>query len=245
MDEKFTSNIIKTAVIVVLIELVFIFSVAAANTSKTTRLQNETLQSSDVLKKHIHRNARNHMYIIMEKQEIIENTENSNDEKQDIVVEEETIFPEVSNEQNESEYPYANQVWIFLKDQGYSDYVCAGIIGNMMVECGGNTLALQPTIQRDNKYYGICQWSNKYFPEVYGLYLEEQCIFLISNLAATFNTYGYLYKSKFSYERFISLTNEKEVALAFAKCYERCGKGSYNRRKKCASIALNYFKNNK
>ena len=36
----------------------------------------------------------------------------------------------------------AQQVWTYLKSYGYSDSVAAGIIGNMMRECGGDTLNL-------------------------------------------------------------------------------------------------------
>lgn len=41
------------------------------------------------------------------------------------------------------EYPVATECWFYLKDLGYNDYVCAGIIGNMMAEVGGGTLNLQ------------------------------------------------------------------------------------------------------
>ena len=37
-----------------------------------------------------------------------------------------------------SEYPIATQVWLYMKEEfGWSDTVCAGIMGNMMAECGG------------------------------------------------------------------------------------------------------------
>ena len=59
-------------------------------------------------------------------------------------------YKEIYDEENAiwvaraEEYPVATYVWQFLDDAGYNDYVIAGIIGNMMVECGGHTLALQP-----------------------------------------------------------------------------------------------------
>ena len=37
----------------------------------------------------------------------------------------------------------ADQVWNFLANKGFSDGVNAGIIGNMMRECGGDTLDLK------------------------------------------------------------------------------------------------------
>jgi hypothetical protein len=66
-----------------------------------------------------------------------------------------------------SEYPVATQVWLFLKEElGYSDAVCAGIIGNMMAECGGHTLNLQWNLYNASYHYGLCQWSSRYYPEM-------------------------------------------------------------------------------
>ena len=55
------------------------------------------------------------------------------------------------------------------------------------------------------------------------------------------DTFGYAYKSNFNFNSFLNLENEKDVALAFAKCYERCGSDSYNSRKTNATKALEYF----
>lgn len=41
-------------------------------------------------------------------------------------------------------YPEATEVWIYLRHSlGYNEYVCAGILGNMMAEVGGGTLNLK------------------------------------------------------------------------------------------------------
>ena len=37
------------------------------------------------------------------------------------------------------------------------------------------------------------------------------------------------------------MTDIEEIALAFAKCYERCGSGSYDVRQSNALIAFEYF----
>ena len=42
-----------------------------------------------------------------------------------------------------AEYPAATEVWLYLKELGYNDYVCAGIMGNLMAETGGQTLNLE------------------------------------------------------------------------------------------------------
>jgi len=137
-------------------------------------------------------------------------------------------------------YPNATYIWEFLQAQGYNDYVCAGIIGNIMVEVGGNTLAIQPNLS-SSVYAGMCQWSLKYYPQTKGMSLEDQCNFLVSTVEEEFTSFGSSYKKGFSYESFCGLTSCREAALAFAKCYERCGSGTYALRQSCAEIAYNYF----
>ena len=139
------------------------------------------------------------------------------------------------------EYPVATYVWQFLDDARYNDYVIAGIIGNMMVECGGHTLALQPYIYSVDGYYGLCQWSRGYQDRVGDTDTEYQCQFLLDTIVYEIDTYGHLYKRGFDYSSFISLTNEKDAALAFARSYERCGFMSYGARRACATTAYNYF----
>ena len=39
--------------------------------------------------------------------------------------------------------PIATEIWLYLKKQGYNDYVCAGILGNIMAEVGGQTLNIR------------------------------------------------------------------------------------------------------
>lgn len=138
------------------------------------------------------------------------------------------------------EYPDAAEVWSILSEAGCSDYVCAGILGNMMAECGGQTLALQPYVSSSN-YYGMCQWNQAYRDKVWGASLEDQCNFLLNSMKYEIDTFGFCYASGFNYDKFLNLTNEKDVALAFAKCYERCGSGSYSIRQDNATTAYNYF----
>ena len=142
------------------------------------------------------------------------------------------------------EYPVAYEVWMLLKEAGYNDYVCAGIIGNMMCECGGNTLNLVYDVYNPTKYYyGLCQWNKSAYVEVFDCNVEEQVKFLIDTIQREFDVFGYAYKRGFNYEQFLDLDNEKNAALAFAKCYERCGSGSYSKRQSCATIAYEYFVN--
>ena len=140
------------------------------------------------------------------------------------------------------EYPIATKVWIYLKDLGYNDYVCAGIMGNMMAECGGQTLNLRWDARSPGgTFYGICQWSNLFFSQMHGTDLDAQLEFLKSNIEEEFNTFGYAYRSGFNYEKFLQMEDASDAALAFAKVYERCGSASYSVRQRNADKAYNYF----
>ena len=60
-----------------------------------------------------------------------------------------------------------------MKNLGWNDYVCAGILGNMMAEAGGGTLDLQTTIY-GNGFYGLCQWNQVFADKVWGADLKGQ-----------------------------------------------------------------------
>ena len=142
--------------------------------------------------------------------------------------------------EQEKEYPNATYVWKFLKQQGYNDYVCAGILGNMMAEVGGQTLNIKPFAINPSGYYGICQW-NKNHVNVWSKDLVGQCDYLEQTIESEFNTYGSKYKKGFNYEAFCELKDEGKAALAFAKSYERCSSKSYKQREKNAKVAYEYF----
>lgn len=142
----------------------------------------------------------------------------------------------------ESEYYYAAKTWEYFKQRGFSDAVVSGIIGNMMIETSGGSLALKPTIYNPSEeYYGLCQWSLKYRPSVADMSFENQLDYLYSDLKPEFNVFGNCYYRGFTYEEFIKIANPAEAALAFAAAYERCGSGSYDIREQAAIVAYNYF----
>ena len=142
----------------------------------------------------------------------------------------------------ENEHYYAAKVWLFLKQQGYSNAVTSGIIGNMMVETGGGTLNLVPNVfSSSGRYYGLCQWSLKYRPSVANMSFEDQLSYLMEDIEPEFETFGFCYKTNFSYDSFLSLKKPEQAAKAFAKVYERCGSRSYTARQKAAKKAYNYF----
>lgn len=137
-------------------------------------------------------------------------------------------------------YPSATTVWNYLHSCGYNDYVTAGILGNLMAEVGGNTLALQYDIS-NNTYYGMCQWNKQYYPNVIGKDLLGQCLFLTETLPPLLDGYGHRYAAGFDYNAFCNLTDERQAAEAFARCYERCGGTWHETRQNNATAALQFF----
>jgi hypothetical protein len=112
----------------------------------------------------------------------------------------------------------------------------------MMIECGGHTLELEPNIYSPGKaFYGICQWSARYYPEIIGTDFETQLAFLVETMPTEFDGFSYCFKKGFSYDEFLAMEDPAEAALAFAKVYERCGSGSYELRQRAAKTAYNYF----
>ena len=137
-------------------------------------------------------------------------------------------------------YPTATKIWKYLRKCGYNNYVCAGIMGNIMAECGGQSFAIQATLY-DHGYYGICQWSRRWYPDVQGQDLNYQLKFLSKTIKSEFNNYGSRYYRGFNYKAFCGLQDEQSAALAFAKCYERCSSAYYAIRGTNATKAYKYF----
>ena len=132
-------------------------------------------------------------------------------------------------------YNQAQEVWNYLRDLGLNKYVCAGIIGNIMAEVGGQTLDISRWPQySQGTYYGICQWSNGRKQRLlndFGTTLEDQIRFLSVEL------FEVIPKDN----SFYNMQDEQEAALYFAKYYERCSSKYYNVRQKNATKALEYF----
>lgn len=119
----------------------------------------------------------------------------------------------------------ASQVWKYLKSYGYSDSVVAGIMGNMMRECGGDTLDLDWDVVghfNGDEFYGLCQWCLRYTPSGFkGSSIKEQCEHLHNTIEAEFATFGGNYNGM-TYEEFLK-ADTRTAAIAFCCVYERCG----------------------
>lgn len=135
-------------------------------------------------------------------------------------------------------YTQATQVWNHLKGLGLNDYVCAGILGNIMAEVGGQTLDISRWSyysSNSSTYYGICQWAGGRKSRLlnnFGTSLEAQLEFLSVEL------FEVIPKGN----AFYSMQNEQEAALYFAKYYERCSSKYYSVRQRNATKALSYFR---
>ena len=132
-------------------------------------------------------------------------------------------------------YNQAQTVWNYLRDLGLNEYVCAGIIGNIMAEVGGQTLDISRWPQySQGTYYGICQWAgsrkNRLLND-FGTTLDDQIRFLSVEL------FEVIPKDN----SFYNMQDEKEAALYFAKYYERCSSKYYSIRQTNATKALAYF----
>lgn len=144
---------------------------------------------------------------------------------------------------NNGQYPIATKVWNYMQNNlGWNDYVCAGVMGNLMAETGGQTLNLDPGLYYQS-FYGICQWSNKWYPQIQGASLDAQLDFIAQTVKPIIDTYGKNYETGFNYDRFTKMTDSREAALAFAKCYERCNSKYYAVRLDNAVKAYDYFVN--
>lgn len=141
-------------------------------------------------------------------------------------------------EERESEYPIATEIWLYMRDElGWNDTVCAGILGNMMIEAGGYSLCINPYAYNAAGYYGICQWSTGYHSGANGQDLQGQLEYMVESLEWDFM--GGCYQSGFTFEDFLAMDNPEEASVAFAKCYERCA-APYGRQS-CARTAYEYF----
>lgn len=132
-------------------------------------------------------------------------------------------------------YDQARDVWNALRDLGLNEYVCAGIIGNIMAEVGGQTLDISRwPIYSQGTYYGICQWAGSRKQRLlndFGTTLNDQIRFLSVEL------FEVIPKDN----SFYNMQDEQEAALYFAKKYERCNSKYYTVRQKNATKALEYF----
>lgn len=146
--------------------------------------------------------------------------------------------------QRYEEYPVATQVWIAMKNQGWSDVVCAGIMGNLMAETGGTgTLQLYWKSNGENGY-GLVQWiggRRSAIKAKYGTYpsIKEQVQFIADELYGTNGVRVQVTDSQ--RDKIMNAETPEECAYAFACYYERCHESVRSMRRGFARTAYEYF----
>jgi hypothetical protein len=142
------------------------------------------------------------------------------------------------------ECPVATEIWLQMKSYGWTDAACAGIMGNIMRETGGDTLKyIRSDIYNKSKsHYGLCQLAKRYYPDIqptdtWTPSTTEQVEFLrytILNQKTLHHSYG------FTEEYLLTATDYREVAKKFCNGYERPAENS-TRRENNAEKAWKYF----
>ncbi len=128
----------------------------------------------------------------------------------------EEILSAMKADRLKDEYYVAGTVYEYLSGHGWPDVTIAGVLGNMMAECGGQTLDLQWDIYGGGGgYYGLCQWSLFFGPEVAGRSVTGQLNYMLGNLAKNMKQFGG------DYERFLALKDAGQAARYFCTYYER------------------------
>ena len=143
------------------------------------------------------------------------------------------------------EYPVATQVWLYMKNElGFSDIVCAGIMGNMMAECGGCWTSDLDWDVSSSSGYGMIQWLGGRRSQLFSIYgntpsVENQLDFMFDELYGTDGVTKQVTDSQL--DKIMNASNPEDCAYAFACYYERCGEGHRWVRRDYARRAYEYF----
>lgn len=144
-----------------------------------------------------------------------------------------------------SEYPVATQVWLYMKNElGYSDTVCAGIMGNMMAECGGCWTSDLDWDVHSSSGFGMIQWLGGRKKQLFSIYgenpsVEDQLNFMHDELYGTDGVTKQVTDDQL--EKIMGADTPEECAFAFATYFERCGEGHRAPRRGYARRAYEYF----
>lgn len=144
-----------------------------------------------------------------------------------------------------SEYPVATQVWLYMKEEfGWSDTVCAGIIGNMMAECGGCWTQDLDWDVSSSSGYGMIQWLGGRKQQLFNIYgsspsVEDQLNFIKDELYGTNGVTKQVTDSQLN--KIMNAESPEDCAYAFACYFERCGEGHRWVRRDYARRAYDYF----
>lgn len=142
------------------------------------------------------------------------------------------------------EFPVATEAWMYMKSVfGWSDAVCAGVLGNFMSETGGQTLNLDWDTNSASGY-GLAQWlgsRERELKDKYGEYptVSEQLQFMYDELYGTDGVTQQV--TDWQRDRILNASTPREAAAAFARWFERPASTKYGVRQSNAERALDYF----
>ena len=148
-------------------------------------------------------------------------------------------------EKRAAEYPVATQVWLYMKNElGYSDTVCAGIMGNMMAECGGCWTSDLNWDVHSSSGFGMIQQLGGRKRQLFSIYgenpsIEDQLNFMHDELHGTDGVAKQV--TNWQLEQIMEADTPEECAYAFACYFERCGEGHRAPRRGYARRAYEYF----
>lgn len=148
------------------------------------------------------------------------------------------------------QYPEATQIWFYMKEKfGWSDIICAGIMGNIMAEIGGGSpegaLGFGDKWKIDKASgLGMFQWTAGRRKEIKIISgnaptIEQQLNFMYNELYGS-NGVTQQVKSN-ELDAILNAETPEQVAVNFARYFERCASFSYTPRKNYARFAYNYF----
>lgn len=161
-------------------------------------------------------------------------------------LEKQIIFEEILKwEIRSSEYPVATQVWLYMKNEfGWNDIVCAGIMGNLMAECGGCwTSDLKWDINKSSGL-GMIQWIGGRKQQIISIYgsnpsIEDQLNFMKDELYGTNGVTKQV--TDWQLDKIMNASTPEECAFAFATYFERCSENHRAPRRGYAKTAYEYF----
>ncbi len=143
------------------------------------------------------------------------------------------------------EYPVATYVWLHMKNEfGWNDIVCAGVMGNLMAECGGCwTQDLDWTL-KGSSGLGMVQWIGSRRTEITSKYgssptIDQQLQFMYDELYGLDGVTKQVTNSQL--KKIMEAITPEDCAFAFASYYERCSEQYRSPRKVYARIAYEYF----
>ena len=144
-----------------------------------------------------------------------------------------------------AEYPVATEVWFYMKNElGFNDIVCAGIMGNMMAECGGCWTSDLNWDANSASGYGMIQWLGGRKKQLFSIYgsnpsIENQLDFMKDELYGTNGVTKQVTDSQLN--KIMNAESPEECAFAFATYFERCAEGHRSIRRGYARRAYEYF----